>query len=256
MDIFDKGNPESINPDLPIDEQTELLPYDKRWEFPRANLKLGKQLGAGAFGRVVKAEATGIDRSENGALREPVTIVAVKMVRSHGNMIGLKALMSELKIMIHLGSHLNVVNLLGACTKHVTKGELLVIVEYCRYGNIQNYLIRHRSNFIHQVDHRGNIDASIGADRIAQAQQQQYVPILKLFILVFLLSIDTVIILSLCLPHPRPSSRRRGGGNDEGSPRSPLGTAPDYTSGGATSPATGATEFSFLSMSPTGKLLS
>ena len=172
LDIFDKGNPESINPDLPIDEQTELLPYDKRWEFPRANLKLGKQLGAGAFGRVVKAEATGIDRSENG---EPVTIVAVKMVRSHGNMIGLKALMSELKIMIHLGSHLNVVNLLGACTKHVTKGDLLVIVEYCRYGNIQNYLIRRRSNFIHQVDHRGNIDASIGADRIAQAQQQQYV---------------------------------------------------------------------------------
>ena len=175
LDIFDKGNPESINPDLPIDEQTELLPYDKRWEFPRANLKLGKQLGAGAFGRVVKAEATGIDRSENSeqAPREPVTIVAVKMVRSHGNMIGLKALMSELKIMIHLGSHLNVVNLLGACTKHVTKGELLVIVEYCRYGNIQNYLIRRRWNFIHQVDHRGNIDASIGADRIAQAQQQQ-----------------------------------------------------------------------------------
>lgn len=39
--MFDKGNPESINPDLPIDEQTELLPYDKRWEFPRDRLKLG-----------------------------------------------------------------------------------------------------------------------------------------------------------------------------------------------------------------------
>jgi len=41
LDIFDKGNPESINPDLPIDEQTELLPYDRRWEFPRDRLKLG-----------------------------------------------------------------------------------------------------------------------------------------------------------------------------------------------------------------------
>lgn len=41
LDIFDKGNPESINPDLPVDEQTELLPYDKRWEFPRDRLKLG-----------------------------------------------------------------------------------------------------------------------------------------------------------------------------------------------------------------------
>lgn len=28
-----------------------------------------------------------------------------------------RALMSELKILIHIGHHLNVVNLLGACTK-------------------------------------------------------------------------------------------------------------------------------------------
>lgn len=28
-----------------------------------------------------------------------------------------KALMSELKILIHIGNHLNVVNLLGACTR-------------------------------------------------------------------------------------------------------------------------------------------
>ena len=76
----------------------------------------GKQLGAGAFGRVLKAEAIGIEESE------PKTTVAVKMIRSHGNMLGLKALMSELKIMIHLGSHLNVVNLFGACTKNVIKG--------------------------------------------------------------------------------------------------------------------------------------
>ena len=72
-------------------------------------------MGAGAFGRVLKGEAIGIDS-------EPKTTVAVKMIRSHGNMLALKALMSELKIMIHLGSHLNVVNLLGACTKNVIKG--------------------------------------------------------------------------------------------------------------------------------------
>lgn len=76
----------------------------------------GKQLGAGAFGRVLKGEAIGIDT-------RPKTIVAVKMIRSQGNMLALKALMSELKIMIHLGSHLNVVNLLGACTKNVIRGK-------------------------------------------------------------------------------------------------------------------------------------
>ena len=30
------------------------------FEFPKSRLKLGKQLGCGAFGRVLKAEATGI----------------------------------------------------------------------------------------------------------------------------------------------------------------------------------------------------
>ena len=36
------GNPDKINPDLPLDEQTELLPYDKKWEFPRNCLRMGK----------------------------------------------------------------------------------------------------------------------------------------------------------------------------------------------------------------------
>jgi hypothetical protein len=48
--------------------------------------------------------------------------VAVKMVKSQTNVAALEALVSELKILIHLGSHLNVVNLLGACTKKITKG--------------------------------------------------------------------------------------------------------------------------------------
>ena len=39
-----------------------------------------------------------------------------------------KALMSELKILIHIGNHLNVVNLLGACTK--PNGEYMHYVQY------------------------------------------------------------------------------------------------------------------------------
>jgi hypothetical protein len=41
---FEKGALESINPELPVDEQAELLPYDKKWEFPRDKLKLGECL--------------------------------------------------------------------------------------------------------------------------------------------------------------------------------------------------------------------
>uniref|UniRef100_A0A8C3HAA7 Vascular endothelial growth factor receptor 3 n=1 Tax=Chrysemys picta bellii TaxID=8478 RepID=A0A8C3HAA7_CHRPI len=56
-----------------------------------------------------------------------------------------KALMSELKILIHIGNHLNVVNLLGACTK--PNGPLMVIVEFCKYGNLSNYLRTKREGF-------------------------------------------------------------------------------------------------------------
>ena len=34
-----------------------------------------------------------------------------------------EALLSELKVMMHIGSHLNIVNLIGAVTKHVNQGE-------------------------------------------------------------------------------------------------------------------------------------
>lgn len=34
----------------------------------------------------------------------------------------LKALLSEMKIMIHMGSHLNILNILGAVTSELKKG--------------------------------------------------------------------------------------------------------------------------------------
>ena len=42
--------------------------------------------------------------------------VAVKTLHSNPQRIDVENLMSELKIMIHLGSHPNIVNVLGACT--------------------------------------------------------------------------------------------------------------------------------------------
>ncbi|XP_071455264.1 vascular endothelial growth factor receptor 1-like isoform X2 [Hetaerina americana] len=156
---FEEGALESINPELGVDDQAELLPYDKKWEFPREKLKLGKQLGSGAFGVVMKADACGIVEGE------AVTTVAVKMVKRNADYTHIKALASELKIMVHLGKHLNVVNLLGACTKNLTKRELLVIVEYCRFGNLQNYLLRHREDFIDQIDpSTGKVDPQRGME--------------------------------------------------------------------------------------------
>ncbi|XP_039745635.1 vascular endothelial growth factor receptor 1 isoform X2 [Pararge aegeria] len=142
---FKEGVTRSLNPELGIDEQAELLPYDERFEFPPEKLQFGKQLGAGAFGVVYKADARGIINAEE------TTPVAVKMVKKTADNMFIKALASELKIMVHLGKHVNIVNLLGACTKNVGKRELVVIVEYCKFGNIHNYMQRHREVFIDQL---------------------------------------------------------------------------------------------------------
>uniref|UniRef100_A0AAR5P7W8 receptor protein-tyrosine kinase n=2 Tax=Dendroctonus ponderosae TaxID=77166 RepID=A0AAR5P7W8_DENPD len=159
LEHFHNGSPENLNPDLGIDDQAELLPYDKKFEFPVEHLNIGKQLGSGAFGVVMKAVAKGI------IAREPSTIVAVKMVKKNADQSYIKALASELKIMVHLGKHINVVNLLGACTKNVAKRELFVIVEFCRFGNLQNYIYKHRENFIDQIDPAtGVVDYNIGQE--------------------------------------------------------------------------------------------
>ena len=145
LENFEEGNLEFINTDLNLDEQADLLPYDKSFEFPRNKLEFRKQLGAGAFGVVFEAVAKGILNYE------PETTVAVKMVKKQAGNEVIKALVSELKILIYLGQHLNVVNLLGAVTKNISKRELMVIFEHCRYGNLQSFLVRNRPNFIYQV---------------------------------------------------------------------------------------------------------
>uniref|UniRef100_A0A8C8H030 receptor protein-tyrosine kinase n=1 Tax=Oncorhynchus tshawytscha TaxID=74940 RepID=A0A8C8H030_ONCTS len=119
--------------DMPMDEHCERLTYDaNKWEFPRDRLKLGDQLGRGAFGQVVEAAAFGIEKATT------CTTVAVKMLKEGATSSEYRALMSELKILIHIGHHLNVVNLLGACTK--PGSPLMVIVEYCKHGNLSSYL--------------------------------------------------------------------------------------------------------------------
>nr|XP_033335512.1 vascular endothelial growth factor receptor 1-like [Megalopta genalis] len=158
---FEKGAVECLNPELTLDDQADLLPYDKKWEFPIENLKLGKKLGSGAFGVVLKAEALGI--CESGEK----TTVAVKMDRRGPDNLYMSELGNEIKIMIHVGKHLNVVNLLGVCTKDKLEHRLLAIVEFCQFGNLRDYLFKHRSDFINQIDPTtGKFDLNIGQDRL------------------------------------------------------------------------------------------
>ncbi|KAI4872759.1 hypothetical protein NFI96_027001, partial [Prochilodus magdalenae] len=124
------------------------LPYDLAWEMPRDSLVLGRTLGSGAFGRVVEATAYGLSHSQSS------TKVAVKMLKSTARRSETQALMSELKIMSHLGPHLNIVNLLGACTK---QGPLYLVTEYCRYGDLVDYLHRNKQSFLQHYANKNHL---------------------------------------------------------------------------------------------------
>lgn len=60
---FEEGALECLNPELTVDDQAELLPYDKKWEFPRECLKFGKNFF------LINAQLTNLihlmDKSEN-----------------------------------------------------------------------------------------------------------------------------------------------------------------------------------------------
>lgn len=161
--MFEQGDPDNLNPELGLDEQAELLPYDTKYEVSRDSIVFDKLLGAGAFGLVYRATALNLIPGQ------PRTTVAVKMMKSRTDSSQLKALRSEVKILIHIGRHVNIVNLLGACSKELaTKGELLLLVEYCKHGNILDYMRRRRKDFVNQINEYDRIDPSLTDARIRQ----------------------------------------------------------------------------------------
>ena len=94
------------------------------------------------------------------------TDVAVKMLKNHATMDQLKNLLNEVKLLNYIGCHVNIVNLLGACTVNLAKGELYMMVEYCCYGNLQQYLMKNRHRF-------ARIDSSIERNKTSVVSKKK-----------------------------------------------------------------------------------
>ncbi|CAB3977038.1 fibroblast growth factor receptor 4-like, partial [Paramuricea clavata] len=113
-----------------------VLHCDAEWEIDRENLNLLEVIGEGAFGKVLKAEAFGLNRQNMGK-----TIVAVKTLKDDATEADLMDLVSEMEVMKTIGRHKNIINVIGCCTQD---GPLLVVVEYAPYGNLKEYLRERR----------------------------------------------------------------------------------------------------------------
>lgn len=60
-------------------------------------------------------------------------------------------LLSEVKIMIHVGEHVNVLPLIGAVTSCLGMNKLYVVTEYCAFGSLLKFLHGRRNSFTNEL---------------------------------------------------------------------------------------------------------
>ena len=94
---------------------------------------------------------------------EKQTQVAIKMLREDGTERELMDLLSETQVMKNIGSHENIINLLGVCSRD---GPLWVVVEYAQFGNLREFLRERRpgSQFYEQKAAEGKLPDNFGKD--------------------------------------------------------------------------------------------
>ncbi|XP_053672293.1 uncharacterized protein LOC128722642 [Anopheles nili] len=156
---------EIFNVELPLttrmNEISFKIDYDSKWEFPRSNLILDATLGEGEFGKVLKAFAKDLPEKPG------ITTVAVKMLKTGANSVELLALLSEYQLLQEV-NHPNVIRLLGACTKGDSP---LLIIEYCQYGSLKNYLRLSRKLEVLNADYENAVEPITVKDILSFAWQ-------------------------------------------------------------------------------------
>ncbi|XP_037084076.1 mucin-5AC-like [Pollicipes pollicipes] len=145
----------------------DTLARGRRWEHPRETLRLQSILGEGHFGQVWRAEVDNIG-GHQGTL-----LVAVKNVKENATSKEKQDLLRELRIMQDLGSHPNVVTLLGCCT---VEDPVLVIMEYMVFGKLLTYLRENRGrhnyyNFSHDSAVLTSPDLTLFACQVAAGME-------------------------------------------------------------------------------------
>ncbi|KAK3093046.1 hypothetical protein FSP39_010475 [Pinctada imbricata] len=119
-----KSNSYKSNVGCKVDYSNQLLVMSDEWELDTRLLKFSSPIGQGAFGKVV----TGYYSNKK---------VAIKLVRDSAPLSYKEDLLAEINLMKRLGSHPNIVSLMGACT---LSEPIALVMEYVPYGNLQTFL--------------------------------------------------------------------------------------------------------------------
>ncbi|KAI8494280.1 Leucine-rich repeat-containing protein 15 [Branchiostoma belcheri] len=115
-----------------MEEAIPLVPA--RPQFPRFEtdpdrLTLGEKIGSGAFGLVYRATLT-----RNGKTQE----VVVKTVKESASEDDKLSFLEEIRAVVDLGVHENLLGLVGCCT--VVRDHLYLITEFMPYGDLKSFL--------------------------------------------------------------------------------------------------------------------
>lgn len=150
-----------------VTELLDLEEGDRRWEFPRSQLTLIRELGSGQYGVVLQMLAHGLE-PENGdeapappiasavvEARSAPRIVAVNLLREGATAAAEAEFMMEMRTMMAL-RHPNVISLLKVCTN---ERPLMLVLEYASAGALDRWLPTHGADadaetllyLVHQV---------------------------------------------------------------------------------------------------------
>lgn len=67
--------------------------------------------------------------------------VAVKLANADkAHKTALKGLLSEIKILAHIGKHDNITEMIGANTSDLKQGKVYIFLELCQLGSLEKYI--------------------------------------------------------------------------------------------------------------------
>ena len=141
LDPIMTGNQAMINSDMILNEQAALLSYRGDREIERSKFEMSKKLGGGSFGSVYEGT------TDNPIQPGQKIKVAIKTVNNYLDQSQVYALMCEIKVLEKLEKHLNLVNMIGACTAGYKTGRLWLLLEYCPCGDMKHFLNKNRDVF-------------------------------------------------------------------------------------------------------------
>ncbi|KAK2192919.1 hypothetical protein NP493_20g05013 [Ridgeia piscesae] len=135
----------------PILTEPEKSHFKDEWEIAYDRLTLTEIIGCGAFGQVVRGtlhQAKSVKRSSSrtshtakGPATQDLT-VAIKVLPEHSDESQHRDFIKEIELMKSIGSHPNVVGMIGCCTS--PSQPVCLIVEHMPGGDLLHYLRRHR----------------------------------------------------------------------------------------------------------------